>query len=84
MSEHRTDFDSAFSLFNKVLGENLYTKDALQAIADSEDSTILGCVDEGKFVAAAMAGRLKKVEWIFILHLVRLRCSYFGKIQSES
>jgi GNAT superfamily N-acetyltransferase len=50
----------SLSLLTKVLGDNLYTPEALKEIAGGEDSALFGCQVNGIFVGTAMTGLLKK------------------------
>src|ERR1700748_2139775 len=59
-SGEKDHFDSALSLLNSILGENLYTKDSLRKNADGEDVILLGCLDGNQLIAVAMAGKLSE------------------------
>ena len=58
-SEDKARVEVALSLLTKVLGEGLYTLEALRKIADDADSILLGCLADGRLAGTAMAGKLK-------------------------
>ena len=57
-SEDRAQVKACLSLLTKILGEGLYTLEALEKIAGDTDSRLFGYAINERLVGAAMAGKL--------------------------